>query len=108
MSYRLLKSSDAPPVAADPTHPLAVRRVSKTFTPGIHPPWRTGPRRRVRAVQDVSFDVAPRSIFGLIGANGSGKSTLIRILSSLVLADEGDVSVFGFDVERDAMQARQL
>jgi ABC-2 type transport system ATP-binding protein len=52
--------------------------------------------------------VAPKSIFGLIGANGSGKSTLIRILSSLVLADEGNVSVFGFDVERDAMQARQL
>jgi ABC-2 type transport system ATP-binding protein len=87
---------------------LAVRRVSKSFTPGTHLPWRSSARRRVRAVRDVSFDVAPKSIFGLIGANGSGKSTLIRILSSLVLADEGDVSVFGFDVERDAMQARQL
>ena len=45
---------------------------------------------------------------GLIGANGSGKSTLIRILSSLVLADAGEVRIFGFDVERDAMQVRQL
>jgi ABC-2 type transport system ATP-binding protein len=65
-------------------------------------------RRRVRAVQDVSFDVARREIFGLIGANGSGKSTLIRILSSLVIADEGEVSVFGYDIERDSLQVRQL
>jgi ABC-2 type transport system ATP-binding protein len=56
----------------------------------------------------VSFEVAPGAIFGLIGANGSGKSTLIRILSSLVLADEGEVRVFGFDIVRDSLQARQL
>jgi ABC-2 type transport system ATP-binding protein len=65
-------------------------------------------RRRVRAVQDVSFTVRPGEIFGLIGANGSGKSTLIRILSSLVLADEGTVEVFGYDIERQSMEARQL
>ena len=75
--------------------PLSVRGVSKTF-------------KRVRAVQDVSFEVAPGEIFGLIGANGSGKSTLIRILSSLVLADTGEVRVFGYDVDRDSLQARQL
>jgi ABC-2 type transport system ATP-binding protein len=75
--------------------PLSVRGVSKTF-------------KRVRAVQDVSFEVAPGEIFGLIGANGSGKSTLIRILSSLVLPDTGEVRVFGYDVDRDSLQARQL
>jgi ABC-2 type transport system ATP-binding protein len=48
------------------------------------------------------------TVYGLIGANGSGKSTLIRILSSLVLADSGSVRVFGHDIERDSMQARQL
>jgi ABC-2 type transport system ATP-binding protein len=79
--------------------PLSVNGVSKTF--GHR-------RRRVRAVQDVSFEVAPGSIFGLIGANGSGKSTLIRILSSLVIADEGEVRVFGYDIERDSLQVRQL
>jgi len=78
--------------------PLDVRGVTKSF----------GRRRRVRAVQDVSFTVERGSIFGLIGANGSGKSTLIRVLSSLVLADEGDVRVFGYDVVRDSMQVRQL
>ena len=81
------------------TEPLVVQSVSKTFRHR---------RRRVRAVQGVSFEVRPGEIFGLIGANGSGKSTLIRILSSLVLADEGEVRVFGYDVERDSLQVRQL
>ena len=90
------------------TQPLVVRGVSKTFTPSVGPRLRRGPRRRVRAVQDVSLYVRPGEIFGLIGANGSGKSTLIRILSSLVLADEGEVRVFGYDVERDSLQVRQL
>jgi len=81
------------------SQPLIVNGVSKTFRHR---------RRRVRAVQHVSFEVRPGEIFGLIGANGSGKSTLIRILSSLVLADEGEVRVFGYDVERDSLQVRQL
>ena len=83
--------------------PLVVRGLSKTYGAG-----RAGKRRRVRAVVDVSFDVRRGEVFGLIGANGSGKSTLIRILSSLVLADTGTVSVFGYDVERQSMEARQL
>src|SRR5438270_13817797 len=88
--------------------PLVVRGVSKTFTPGFRTPWSRKAPRRVHAVDDVSFEVERGSIYGLIGANGSGKSTLIRILSSLVLADAGQVRIFGFDVERDAMQVRQL
>lgn len=88
--------------------PLTVRGVSKTFTPGFHPPWSKKERRQVRAVDDVSFDVSRGAIFGLIGANGSGKSTLIRVLSTLVLADAGEVRVFGYDVEQESMQARQL
>jgi ABC-2 type transport system ATP-binding protein len=85
-----------------------VRGLSKTFTSGFRPPWSRAPRRRVRAIDDVSFEVAPNSIYGLIGANGSGKSTLIRTLSTLVLADAGEVRVFGYDVETESMQARQL
>ena len=88
--------------------PLCVSRVSKSFTPGFRPRWSKRPPRRVRAVRDVSFSINRGEIFGLIGANGSGKSTLIRILSSLVLADAGTVSIFGYDVERESMQARQL
>ena len=108
MSYTLSPPALLAPGSPDPTPALVVRGVTKTFTPGFHRPWSRRPRRRVRAVQDVSFTVEPGSVFGLIGANGSGKSTLIRILSSLVLADAGEVRVFGYDVERDSMQVRQL
>jgi ABC-2 type transport system ATP-binding protein len=86
----------------DPTRPLVVRGLSKSFSSGRKP------RRRIRAVDDVSLDVPARSIYGLIGANGSGKSTLIRVLSTLVLADEGEVTVFGYDIEQQSMEARQL
>src|SRR3954453_4666116 len=94
-------------VPEDP-RPLVVRNVSKAFTPGFRAPWSKRPRRRVRAVQNVSFEVERGSIFGLIGANGSGKSTLIRIPSSLVIADAGDVQIFGYDIQRDSLQALQL
>jgi ABC-2 type transport system ATP-binding protein len=90
--------------------PLAVRNVSKAFTSdsGALLRRRKSARPRIRAVDDVSFNVERGEVFGLIGANGSGKSTLIRILSTLVLADAGSVEVFGFDAVRDSMQARQL
>jgi len=79
--------------------PLAVRGLTKTFRRR---------KRQVRALRGVSFSVERGSVFGLIGANGSGKSTLIRTLCTLVLPDEGDVRVFGFDVVRESMPARQL
>jgi ABC-2 type transport system ATP-binding protein len=56
----------------------------------------------------VSFAVVPGEIYGVIGANGSGKSTLIRILSTLLLPDAGEVRVFGHDAVRDAPSVRPL
>ncbi len=97
-----------PTTVPDPDCALRVRGLTKHFTSGFRMPGSRTPRRTVRAVPDVSFDVTARSVYGLIGANGSGKSTLIRTLSTLVLADAGDVRVFGYDVERDAMVARNL
>jgi ABC-2 type transport system ATP-binding protein len=47
------------------------------------------------AVDDVSLDVHPGEIVGLIGANGAGKTTLLRIMLGLERADEGEVSLFG-------------
>jgi ABC-2 type transport system ATP-binding protein len=97
-----------PITVPDPECALRVRGLTKRFTSGFRVPGSRKPRRTVRAVQDVSFDVPARTVYGLIGANGSGKSTLIRTLSTLVLADAGEVRVFGYDVERDAMVARNL
>ena len=94
--------------------PLVARGVAKTFGGGFNAarllPWsrdgkEEGPRR---VVDNVSFDIRRGEIFGVIGANGSGKSTLIRIISTLLLPDEGGVTVFGLDVVKDAMAVRAL
>jgi ABC-2 type transport system ATP-binding protein len=97
-----------PEPSLDQALPLVVRALTKSFYSGTRAPWSTKPRRRVRALQDVSFQVDAGAVYGLIGANGSGKSTLIRTLSTLVLADAGDVRVFGYDVQLHSMQVRRL
>ncbi len=49
----------------------------------------------VRAVDDVSFELAPGRIYGLLGPNGSGKTTLIRLLTGLTRATSGSAEVLG-------------
>ena len=65
-------------------------------------------QRIVRAVSDVSLTVKRRQIYGVLGSNGSGKSTLIRLISTLLLPDEGSLEVFGYDVIRDARVVQKL
>src|ERR1041384_2668341 len=73
------------------------------------PPRRGGGAHKpTRAVDRVSFTSHAGEIFGVIGANGSGKSTLIRMISTLLLPDEGEVLVFGHDAVREAPVVRQL
>jgi ABC-2 type transport system ATP-binding protein len=66
------------------------------------------PRAEAPALVDVSFQVEPGEIFGLIGPDGAGKTTLIRILTTLLLADRGQASVLGHDVVRDFRAIRAL
>lgn len=47
------------------------------------------------AVDDVSFDVEKGSIFGLLGPNGAGKTSLIRIITTITMADSGEVLLDG-------------
>ncbi len=65
-------------------------------------------KRTVYAVDNVTLTVKHREIVGILGANGSGKSTLIRILSTLLIPDAGHVSIFGYDVEKDARTVQCL
>src|SRR5450432_151084 len=59
------------------------------------------------ALDNLSFAVQPAEIFGLLGPNGSGKTTLFRILSTLMVPTGGAARIMGFDVARQANQARQ-
>jgi ABC-2 type transport system ATP-binding protein len=56
-----------------------------------------------KAVDDISFSLAPGSIFGLLGPNGAGKTTLIRMITGILFPDEGDIIFDGkhFDPDKD-------
>lgn len=54
-------------------------------------------RERVLAVKDLSLEVAPGQVYGLLGPNGSGKSTTLKILLGLVTPTSGTAEIFGAD-----------
>ena len=62
--------------------------------------------KNIKAVEDISFAVEEGELFGLIGPDGAGKSTIFRILTTLLLANEGTVSVAGFDVVKEYKSIR--
>jgi ABC-2 type transport system ATP-binding protein len=61
----------------------------------------------VHALKDVSFEVALGETYGLLGPNGSGKSTLIRVLSTLLVPDEGYVRLLGHRIPGEEDLVRQ-
>lgn len=69
---------------------------------------RGGRRVPLAALQDVSLVVGRGECVAVLGQNGSGKSTLVRILSTLLLPDDGAARVFGYDVVRQAAEVRRL
>ena len=61
----------------------------------------------VKALSDVSLEMAEGSLFGLIGPDGAGKSTLMRLIVTLLLPGTGRVSVFGKDTVKDYRYIRK-
>jgi ABC-2 type transport system ATP-binding protein len=61
----------------------------------------------LEVLRGVDLDVAPGSIFALLGSNGAGKTTLVKILSTLLRADGGTAVVNGFDVVTQAADVRE-
>src|SRR6188472_2987686 len=69
---------------------VSLKNIIKTYNNG-----------KVKAVNNVSFDVEHGELFGLIGPDGAGKTSIFRILTTVLLADKGDASVQGLDVVKD-------
>ncbi len=72
---------------------IAIHNISKSY-------------KGVNALKNISFEVRPNELFGLIGPDGAGKTTLFRILTTLLLPDEGTASVAGFDTVKDYKKIR--
>jgi len=59
------------------------------------------------AVNDISFSVGVGETFGFLGPNGAGKTTTIRILTGISRPTSGTATIFGHDITRDTIAARQ-
>src|SRR4051794_13502526 len=74
---------------------ITLNNIKKTYNKG-----------QVTAVKNISFNVNPGELFGLIGPDGAGKTTLFRILTTLLLPDEGTAVVDNLDVVKDYEKIR--
>ena len=89
---------------------LRVDHLSKTYPPAtglLRVVMKTASDDPVEALSDVSFDVAPGEVVGVVGPNGAGKTTLFRIVSTLLEATSGSVTIDGHDVAKDPRWARE-
>ncbi|MEV2258087.1 ATP-binding cassette domain-containing protein [Streptomyces anulatus] len=68
---------------------------------------RYGGKEIKNALNGVDLIVPAGTVFGLLGPNGAGKTTTVRILATLLTADEGEASVAGFDVRRQSKEVRR-
>ena len=72
------------------TPAVAVRNLTKIYPIPLR-------REKLVAVRDLSLEVAPGQVYGLLGPNGSGKSTTLKIVLGLVTATRGTTEIFGKD-----------
>jgi len=90
---------------------VSVQGLTKHFA--VRRTWREtvrAPRggRTATAVDNVSFDVREREVFGVLGQNGAGKTTIFKMLSTLILPDGGAALVGGCDVVAQPGAVRRL
>ena len=57
--------------------------------------------KKIKAVNDLSFDVEKGEIIAFIGPNGAGKSTTIKMLTGILHPDSGDISIMGIDPKKE-------
>lgn len=59
----------------------------------------------VKAVNNISFDVHRGEVLGLLGPNGAGKTSTIKMICGLLQADEGTITINGFDIQKKRLKA---
>ena len=62
----------------------------------------------VTALQDISFEVEQGELFGLVGPDGAGKTTLFRLLTTLLIPDQGSLTVLGYDTVKNLKEIRNI
>ncbi|MEH6652314.1 MAG: ABC transporter ATP-binding protein [Motiliproteus sp.] len=78
------------------TQALSIRGLKKTYDNGFE------------ALKGIDLDVQQGDFFALLGPNGAGKSTTLGVVATLVNKSAGSVSVFGHDVDTDAVAAKKM
>ena len=63
--------------------------------------------KTIRAVNDISFNVKGGEVVGFIGPNGSGKTTTMKMLTGIIKADVGKITVNSFNIRKDPMKAKE-
>ncbi|MBK9531463.1 MAG: ABC transporter ATP-binding protein [Chitinophagaceae bacterium] len=79
-------------------HAIVVNNIVKTYG---------AKKEMIKALDDVSFNVQQGELFGIIGPDGAGKTSLFRILTTLLLPEQGSASVDGYDVVKDYKEIRK-
>lgn len=75
---------------------IRIEQVSKTYGSGV------------KAVDNISLEIPPGKVFGFLGPNGAGKSTTIRMITGILPADQGTITVNGLDICKDALAAKKI
>jgi ABC-2 type transport system ATP-binding protein len=87
---------------------VEVKNLRKEFRRRDRKAGRFARRRRMPALQGVTFTIARGECVAILGQNGSGKSTLVRLLSTLLINDGGEARIFGHDAFNDTKIIRRL
>src|SRR5690554_7212275 len=75
---------------------LSLKNLSKSYAKG-----------KVKAVDDISLEVKPGEIFGFLGPNGAGKTTTIKMITGILPADAGTITVNGYNIADNPIQVKR-
>jgi ABC-2 type transport system ATP-binding protein len=87
---------------------VEVHDLTKEFRRKDRNAGRFAKRKRMPALNHVTFTIERGECVAILGQNGSGKSTLVRLLSTLLINDAGEARIFGHDAFRETKAIRHL